>query len=1078
MNWPNANSTRSTMCEGKGGDHFTGQSRLRRVWWVTVGAIAIVMSLLAAELPAGAERVGDLGHKECLAFEGTQAFSGMGIVSQMEMQLEFYSRSDPTAPLPDYLAWLEQIVRQGYQCAGFAKATVAAKADRKAQRIRVSVTEGPRFTRGAVKVTGLEPALTEQLMSRLRQAAALSEHAQGYGLPCFAWPWREGGHVPADPASVAGFERSVVAALAELNRHQAEARVELALDESHRLADLLIRVTKPGVVGTLDRIEVEGLRRNSREDLLSFLQLRPGMPLTGNVTNDTVRRLWDSGRFSGQLVSLSPLTEPGRFKLDITVFEFTNAPPLKQELTAEEKAFLKLREWALNWTNRPGDWVFEAQMTRNDRRASGEIVLGQEGLAIMIRQPSATNAPALRYGLVASPQHIGFYSGSQQSKLVGRTIRGQIESVLEITGLPAHDGGRYNVFFGASWHSGSHSAPYSVRLELAPVALVAAAHPLEASCRIEQGILSVRSDTDADPTFEITAEAATGRLITWRVSSPTNDVQLVLRCEEGAFARVLREVAAASAAFTNALDPRHPWSSSLAMLGRDLRETLEEDFPEVLDWLGESLAGGATAKELLEAVTVLEDLPWGELLAPLDLSLGTLSEPDTGEDFPFVLGGSLPNLTGGSDWVRLFGGMMLRANDGFWPRGSWPWAVIRDATFLAAGEARWATNDTARLAQAEDTGPLGCLIATHALSHLDPRLAVEFSRQGAARATPAALQDDLRLLLRGEMAGQRFLQGTLRQAPVFKEKDLRALMKLIGTNALPVVLDGFAALRTNSALPPDEALRPVIERHWERDIRPLLLTAFAKSCLAGYQASSPRRDRSEAAAAAGWLREAADQGHAPAQMLLGQLYMDGLGVTADSQAAASWLSKAAEQACPHAACELGQLYRRLGDRDKAARWFRQGAQEACNTSVIGLARLLLDATGATRDQQEEDIGLLHKAAGQGSVEAWFCLGQINEGRKKMEEAVDCYRKAADKGQVEAQMKLGDLLSDGFSTKPDYVEAWVRYRQAASKGNRIAATQARSIERELTGEQLEDARRRLRQTEKSPGWLGKEPSPAR
>ncbi|MCX6923474.1 MAG: hypothetical protein NT154_09745, partial [Verrucomicrobia bacterium] len=952
---------------------------------------------------------------------------------------------------------------------------VTAKADRKAQRIRVSVTEGPRFDCGAVKVAGLEPALAEQLTNRLHLASTLDEPAKSPGLPCFSWPWKEGGHAPSDPASIASFEQSVVAALAELNRHQAEAQVELTFDENRRQADLLIQVTKPGLVGMLDQIEVEGLRRNSREDLLAYLQLRPGMPLSGNVTNDVGRRLWDSGRFSGQLMNLSPLTEPGRFRLDLTVFEFTNAPPLKQELTAEEKAFMKLRDWVLNWKNRPEDWVFEAQTTRNGRRASAEVVLGQEGLAILTRQPSATNAAALRYGLVAAPQHVGFYSGSQQSKLVGKGIGGQLETFVTMQGNPAYDRARGHISVGGGFHTESAGAPYSMRLDLAPVFFVALAHPLEGSCRLEKGILSIQSETNADVAFEMTAEASTGRLMAWHMSWKTNDVQLVLRGEEGAFARVLREVAASSAAFTNALDPRHPWSSSLAMLGRDLRATLETDFPEVLDWLGEGMTGRVNAKDLLGVVAGLEEFPWRELIAPLDFFSGTPSEPDTGEEFPFVLDGSLPSPTAGSDWVRLLGGGLMRVSDVLWPRGSWPWALMRDATFLAAGEARLATNDTARLAQAEDTGPLGCLLAAHALGRFDPRLAVAFSRQGAARATPAALQDDLRLLLRGEKAGPKFLQESLRRAPLFKEKDLLALMKLIGTNALPIVFDCFTALRANPGLPVDEALRPVIERHWEKEIRPPLLTAFAKSCLTVYLASSPRPDASQAAAAAGWLRDAADQGYAPAQILLGQLYAQGLGVETDSKAAAMWIAKAADQGYPHAACELGRLYLALNDREAATRWFRIGAQDACPAAEIGLAQLLLGAAGTNLEQQEEGIALLRKAAGHNSVEAWFYLGTAYEQLRRMAEALDSYREGAFKGQKNAQFRLGNLLSDGFSTKPDYIEAWVWLKLAAAQGNRLADTLSRTIEGKLTTEQQEDAKRRLRQREKESGRPNKEPT---
>ena len=201
---------------------------------------------------------------------------------------------------------------------------------------------------------------------------------------------------------------------------------------------------------------------------------------------------------------------------------------------------MKLRDWVLNWKNRPEDWVFEAQMTRSGRRANAKVVFGQEGLAILMRQPSATNAAALRYGFVAAPQHIGFYSGPEQSKLVGKAMGGQYETIVAMGGNPEHDNARGHVHVGGGWHNKSLGTPYSMRLDLAPVFFVALAHPLDGSCRLAQGILSVQSETNADIAFEMTAEATTGRLMAWHMSMQTNDVRLVLRCEEGAFARVLR----------------------------------------------------------------------------------------------------------------------------------------------------------------------------------------------------------------------------------------------------------------------------------------------------------------------------------------------------------------------------------------------------------------------------------------------------------------------------------------------------------------------------------------------------------
>ena len=90
-------------------------SSFRRAFLFTFGTVACAVRLLAVEEPAAVEWVGDLGREECLVIEGGQAFSGAGIVKVLRAQLEFHARSEPAAPLTDYLAWLGRTVQQGYQ---------------------------------------------------------------------------------------------------------------------------------------------------------------------------------------------------------------------------------------------------------------------------------------------------------------------------------------------------------------------------------------------------------------------------------------------------------------------------------------------------------------------------------------------------------------------------------------------------------------------------------------------------------------------------------------------------------------------------------------------------------------------------------------------------------------------------------------------------------------------------------------------------------------------------------------------------------------------------------------------------
>ena len=83
----------------------------------------------------------------------------------------------------------------------------------------------------------------------------------------------------------------------------------------------------------------------------------------------------------------------------------------------------------------------------------------------------------------------------------------------------------------------------------------------------------------------------------------------------------------------------------------------------------------------------------------------------------------------------------------------------------------------------------------------------------------------------------------------------------------------------------------------------------------------------------------------------------------------------------------------------------------------------------------------------------------------MDQALDAYRSAARKGVIQAQGKLGDLLSDGFSVRPDYVEAFVWLKLASVSGDRTAKVQLQSVQRKLSREQLEEAGRRFKEAEK-------------
>ena len=106
--------------------------------------------------------------------------------------------------------------------------------------------------------------------------------------------------------------------------------------------------------------------------------------------------------------------------------------------------------------------------------------------------------------------------------------------------------------------------------------------------------------------------------------------------------------------------------------------------------------------------------------------------------------------------------------------------------------------------------------------------------------------------------------------------------------------------------------------------------------------------------------------------------------------------------------------------------------------------------------------MLERSANHGDRDAQFFLGQAYEERNRIPEALESYRKAAGQGVLQAAVRLGDLLSDGVSTTPDYVEAWAWLSVAAERGDRISGARAQRLEEKLTAEQLKVARRRLKE----------------
>jgi len=179
-----------------------------------------------------------------------------------------------------------------------------------------------------------------------------------------------------------------------------------------------------------------------------------------------------------------------------------------------------------------------------------------------------------------------------------------------------------------------------------------------------------------------------------------------------------------------------------------------------------------------------------------------------------------------------------------------------------------------------------------------------------------------------------------------------------------------------------------------------------------------------------------------AKMLLGLIFLEGMGIKRNDVEAYEWYRRAAEQGIPEAQFRVAGIHfegRCRQDRnvDEAATWFQRAAMQGheagqLNTAVIFYEKL--DFGGAVK--------WFHKAAAQGNIEANFRLGDIySQGRGSVQidkaSAKSFYEYAAKKDHVGAQRSLAIFYHTGQGTPQNYAEA-ARWYQKAARHDAVAA----------------------------------------
>lgn len=653
----------------------------------TAGATTVVSKLTN-------EQVGDPGDVQKIAFDGLRLFTAAQLRSQLECDLQYQAAARPSGELARLIATLEARLLAGYQRSGCPDAKVIAQYDEQLLAIRVRVEEGQQYRAGKVEVVGpqsvdvaaIERGLTvgtpERPWKLECDGADLVETSDDEGIT-----WKSGEPARFDVASIAAMKAAVRRALAEQGYPRAKCEVTLVPTPGSDLATARVEIENSPVPARVDGVEIVGLKRNTREELLHFVGVAEGDALNAALL-DRVHtqlkqccRFWTyrvSGVIADEKVDATSLVAPVGTILRIEVDEYTEVPPLGKPLSEVDEVLRKagLLLSGLQTSASNSNLVFEASnlqdLSAGIKAARCTFTAdGRGSFEILSTGDSKWNFDD---AFLLTADSVETYDWKAQQKFVAPTPSKMFfKCVVKPT---RGENGEYSIsaVLAAVTSRSATASEQPCVIDMQPVALLHLAHKKTLGKRrlsIRQGELKC-----SDSLVELRLNAETGRLIEFRLEEPGfgKRALVVARLDQDAFEKTVSKLRADSQGFTNLYDDRHQRGSAFqyAMAEIEKQPSVKES-PMMLAWchLARRIEANPQFTELCDR--------W---LALKGVQPGREGVAANGHQQNFRIPSTLKS--DDDDWNGYIDSCLLAAPvfaDRMFPRGSWPWTLARELAF-------------------------------------------------------------------------------------------------------------------------------------------------------------------------------------------------------------------------------------------------------------------------------------------------------------------------------------------------------------------------------------------------------------
>tara|TARA_B110000014_G_scaffold251809_1_gene229432 strand:+ start:477 stop:3119 length:2643 start_codon:yes stop_codon:yes gene_type:complete len=790
-----------------------------------------------------------------LQFEGEQSYTADEIRKCLSNSAEYWTVAYRNLSKEHYTASVRRLIRAGYLHGGFADVEVSVL-ENKYNSFLVRIKEGQRYTCGNIMIEPVESFSSYNDLRKIIISPPTEDDS-----PYINVEWIKGEPAPMDEAlNPINFSKNINRFLADSGRNL-KCAVTITRQKEHSVADMHVSLIKYDPTHTVSEIIIDGSKKNSREEILDYLQIKQGMNCDDGLVARLDNKLLESARFLSHKIWIEDVTEKSaRRKLHVQLRDYDKAPPLTQKLSRAEAGIVHFLEHLQNKNQWDKDLVLQIS-TKGMRREEidvlraylaplispdietieAKIIFSNDGFFISFREGNRSGKDNL-IAAISYSKSTGFglcfprlKIRYQSKKPIILNSPGRFNITASFTpGSEPDENGRNFQFalgVGAAITTAQNEDPLKdiIDINIAPVASINLLKGEATRSQITDQYLTIKnSNKNFDTTATIDIRENILVSLNMRDATTSNNL-LSGSMQSGALGKSIKKIITETNSLSNNYDPSNEFGSFLATIveissifisSEKIDGNIEKQ-TEILSRL--AAKSGLFIENLLELDKAdrfdLGNLDWSKVtrVGDREIPVRDMGQKNLEKIIGRLNSAGSSHVNSSNPFYEIISIFLFQFKDDLFSVGSWPWVMCIKSMTIHERDLIYSEEFLIDLCKSPNIGPIGCAVATYILANSGSEKAMDSALKGLGKIKADQFKNDYLPVLASDSFFNEFFTEVVQFYVELEPEEKKLLLNIVET--MPSATETIQQLDQYPGKPILEILEPSLSSLWERALK-------------------------------------------------------------------------------------------------------------------------------------------------------------------------------------------------------------------------------------------------------------------